>query len=278
MGSPYSGLNAGSITIRANSGINIGTVLASATILKVGAAGRTTTFKSGSSATWTNAPATSVLSFNGGITPGTISAGGTISSIALDVSSSAGGPMGPFLSPPSSTWSTTSGLTKRGVGTLTLTPAADTGTLGTLNSSGGILSFGGGSGGVLNVSGSGLLTTSGTLRLLRTTPVTFVNLANGGTMDASGLTPGSFFVQNFNPGNGNSGVVGTPFAQISGVVGDTTSIGGSYTSVPTVTLVGNSTGGGTITAVPEPSGLVLGGLAAATFLLAGRTRRQRAAT
>src|SRR5262249_59509679 len=73
MGSPYSGLNTGSITLRANSGINIGTALASATILKVGAAGGATTFKSGSSATWTtNWPATTVLNFNGTITPGTI--------------------------------------------------------------------------------------------------------------------------------------------------------------------------------------------------------------
>jgi len=199
----------------------------------------------------------------------------------------------PFLSPLSSAWSTTSGLTKSGAGTLTLT-GSNTGTLGTVNTSGGILSVGGVPSGVLNVSGSGLLT-SGTLRLLRTTPVTFVNLANGGTIGASALTPGSFFVQNFNPSDGNSGVMGTPFAKIGGV-GNMTSIGASaianidssgnltgitltspgnsYTSVPSFSLVNNTASGGTITAVPEPSGLVLGGLASAAFLLGGRIRRR----
>jgi autotransporter-associated beta strand protein len=59
-----------------------------------------------------------------------------------------------------------------------------------------------------------------------------------------------------------------------------TSAGSDITATPVNTLVSSSTppsgwsSGSTITAVPEPSGLVLGGLAAAAFLLAGRIRRQ----
>jgi hypothetical protein len=58
----------------------------------------------------------------------------------------------PYMSPQSSTWSTSSG------------------TFGTLSTSGETLSVGGVSSGVLNVSGTGSLT-SGTLSLLRTTAI-----------------------------------------------------------------------------------------------------------
>jgi fibronectin-binding autotransporter adhesin len=194
----------GSLTLNGNNHfpiiVNGGTIAGS--VVNVGGSA---TFKSSSPAIWTTP--TSVLSFNGG--SGTISAGGTTSSISLVRNSGVAGPMGPFLPPQSSTWLTTSGLTMVGTvdaGTLTLTP-------------------------VNYVGGAGTLTPNG---------------YTGGTT-LSGLT----FA---NPSLINATLATAAF--------------------PSLSSPGSTA---TLTAVPEPSGLVLGGLAAAALLFAGRMRRGRGA-
>jgi hypothetical protein len=194
-----------------------------------------------------------------------------------------------FLSPQSATWSTVSG---------------------TLNTSGGTLSVGGVSNGVLNVAGTGSLT-SGTLRLLRTNPIGTVSLLDGGTIVGSPvINSAGTGIFNFKPALTNrsptinvsapnlggislngSNSTETPIVQIGGggissgigasaianidssgnLIGITlASPGNSYAIAGSPMLSPSSASSATLSAVPEPSSLVLAGLALTTLFAARR--------
>jgi len=174
-------------------------------ILNVSGAGHiggSATFTTSSSATWTSGvPVSNVLNFNGGSTPITVTFGGSL--LARNGNSSSA-PMGPFPSTvQSSTGSITSGLTKTGVGTLTL---------------------------------SGANSYTGTL-----------------VINPGSLAAGSWVTVGKGTGMG--------VADFSGA-----------TNASTITLLPSSTGVSLAT-VPEPSGVVLGGLALAALFAARRFRR-----
>jgi hypothetical protein len=246
---------------------------------------------------------------------GAIAHGGTITSNPLITQDNAlgnSGPMGPF---PFGSQATSGSFTYSGTTTVSggsLTIAGPVTTSGILNVSGTGALVGNGTlrlkrtgtldltstgsslinfnGGILQVANGGLSTGN---RLLNSSPIITRDIGSGGTgpMGPFLSPPGSAW--STPPGISLGGsFIETPIVQISGGVGGSSAIanvdinghvtgitivnpGTTYSPVPTFTLVGNVNSGGTITAVPEPSGLVLGGLAAVAFLVAGRMRRQR---
>jgi fibronectin-binding autotransporter adhesin len=201
------------------------------------------TFKANASATWaTSPPTTSVLAVGGS----TVSAG----SISLVRNSSSSGLMGPFLSPPSSTWSVPTGLTQVGAGTLTLS---------------GTNSYAGGT-----------LVTAGTLTLNSQPSLTWsspsLTKAGLGTLTLSGansysdaalVTAGTLAVNM---------AVGTP-SEIT-FVGPGLPNATSASAALVLSLSSGSANALTLTAVPEPSSLFLAVLALAALVAAHRARQR----